>query len=140
MVFIGWVITLAFVPRLSDKYNRKKIFLAGMYIDWLLFIAMFFTTSLDLMIVVTFLFGLATTIRVNVGFVYMMELMPRRLQSNYASAYNTMEGSILLLATLYFWFISRHWIYFTLFGFALATWNVITCTFFVPESPRLLIE
>lgn len=79
MVFVGWVATLSFVPRLSDKYNRKKIFLIGMYGDWLLFIVMFLTKSLDMMIVVMLMFGFMTTIRVNVGYVYMMELMPKRL-------------------------------------------------------------
>ena len=139
MVFVGWFVTLPWLPRISDMYSRKWVFTAGMIIDWFLFIVMFFTTRIEWMIVVTFVFGLATTIRVNVGFVYMMELMPKRNQSFYASTYNTFEGAILLLATLYFWFVSRHWIYFTLIGFGLSTWNVIAIQF-VPESPRLLIE
>ena len=78
-IFIGWVTTLLFVPRLSDKYNRKKIWLIGMFADWLLYIALFLTHSLDLMIVISFCFGLCTTVRCNVGFVYMMELMPKRV-------------------------------------------------------------
>ena len=78
MVFVGWFVTLSWVPRISDMYSRKWVFTVGMIIDWLLFIAMFLTTRIDWMIVVTFVFGLATTIRVNVGFVYMMELMPKR--------------------------------------------------------------
>ena len=119
MVFIGWVITLPIIPRISDIYSHKKIFIVGMWLDWLLFICLFLCKSLDFMIVVTFCFGLVTTIRVNVGFVYMMELMPKRLQGFYSAGYNTMEGSVLLLATIYFWFISTHWIYFSLFGFGL---------------------
>ena len=67
-----------------------------MVLDWCMFIVMFFTTSINWMIVVMFMFGMATTIRVNVGFVYMMELMPKRNQSFYSSAYNTFEGTILL--------------------------------------------
>ena len=51
-----------------------------------------------------------------------------------------MEGSILMLATFYFWFVSNHWFYFSLIGFVLSTWNCISVTFFLPESPRLLIE
>ena len=46
---------------------------------------------------------------------------------------------MLLLATIYFWFICKDWIYFSLIGFALSTWNCIAIQF-VPESPRLLIE
>jgi len=110
-----------------------------MYADWVLFIAMFLCKSLDLMICITLLFGLFTTIRVNVGYVYMMELMPKRLQSNFSSAYNTLEGSILLIGTLYYWYISKHWMYYAMIGFALNTWCCIACLF-LPESPRLLIE
>lgn len=71
------------------------------------------------MIVIMFIFGLATTIRVNVGFVYLMELLPKRLQKNYASAYNTQEALILVLGTLYYWFVDKHWVYFSLIGFFL---------------------
>ena len=139
MVFVGWVITLPIIPRISDLYSRKKIFILGMWLDVALFIAIFLCKSLDLMIAITFMFGLATTIRVNVGFVYMMELMPKRLQGFYSSAYNTLEGSVLLLATLYFWFVSKHWFYFSLIGFSFAIYSGVSA-FFVPESPRLLIE
>ena len=139
MYFVGWVSTLVFVPRLSDRYSRKKVFAVGMVADWVLFIAMFLNSSLDLMIVICFLFGMATTCRLNVGFVYLMELMPKRLQGSYGSTYNTFEGTILLLGTFYFWFVSKDWFYFTLIGFGLSTWNVIAIRF-VPESPRLLIE
>lgn len=79
MVFVGWVITLPIIPRISDIYSRKKIFVLGMWLDWCLFICMFLCKSLDLMIVICFMFGLVTSLRCNVGFVYMMELMPKRL-------------------------------------------------------------
>ena len=62
------------------------------------------------------------------------------MQSSYTAAYNTLESVVLPIGTLYFWFISNHWLYFTLFGFVLSTLNIISCYFFVPESPRLLIE
>jgi len=139
MVFVGWVVTLPWVPRLSDMYGRKMIFNIGMLIDLAMFIIMFFTTKIDSMIMVTFMFGLATTIRVNIGFVYMMELMPKRNQTFYGSAYNVLESSVLLLGTLYFWFVSKQWIYFTLFGFGLQIFSVITIQF-LPESPRLMVE
>lgn len=138
-VFIGWCVTLPWLPRLSDVYSRKYFFMGGMVVDLLLYIALFLTKSLDWMIVVTTCFGLVTTARCNIGFVYMMELLPRRLQSNYSAGYNIIEGSVLLLGTFYFWFVCKDWIYFTLVGFVAQIWSVIAIQF-LPESPRLLIE
>ena len=139
MAFVGWFSTLIWIPRISDMYSRKWLFTFGMVVDWFLFFGVFFVTSLDWMIVVMFVFGMATTIQVNVGFVYMMELSPKRLQSTYSSMYNIFDGTLLLQGTIYFWFISKDYRYFTLIGLALATWCVIAIQF-VPESPRLLIE
>ena len=139
VVFIGWVLTLPWIPRLSDMYSRKKFFIFGMVVDWLMFVAMFLTRSINWMIVITFVFGLMTTFRVNIGFVYMMELMPKSKQTFYATFYNIVDGSNLLTGTIYFWFISKDWIYFTMIGFVLQTFNVIA-VWFLPESPRLMIE
>ena len=139
MVFFGWVVTLPWMPRLSDMYGRKMIFNIGMLTDLVMFVFMFYTTNINSMIMVSFVFGLATTIRLNIGFVYMMELMPKRNQTFYGSIYIVLEGLILLLGTLYFWFVSKQWIYFTLFGFFLQIFNVITIQF-LPESPRLMVE
>ena len=46
-----------------------------------------------------------------------------------------METTIYIIATIYYWKISKHWIWFSLVGFV---WNIIsaTLTFWVPESPR----
>ena len=77
-VFVGWVITLLWVPRLSDRYGRKWVFVVGMWTDCVAFVAMFLTHNINVMIAVIFVFGLCTTIRINIGFVYMMELMPKR--------------------------------------------------------------
>lgn len=118
-IFIGWCFTLPWLPRLSDMYSRKWFFVGGMLVDFALYTVLFFTSSIDWMIVVTTCFGMMTTVRINIAFVYMMELMPRRLQSNYCAAYNTIEGSILLLSTLYFWFVSNQWVYFSLFGYGM---------------------
>ena len=50
-----------------------------------------------------------------------------------------METTIYIIATIYYWKISKQWIWFSLIGFV---WNVIsaTLTFLVPESPRFLLS
>ena len=83
--FVGLVFTLIWVPRLSDMYGRKFIFMVGMIADFAMFTCIFFISSLDGMIVVLFVVGMATALRTDVGFVYLMELVPKRNQVFYAS-------------------------------------------------------
>ena len=78
-------------------------------------------------------------LRINVGYVYLMELMPVKVQTTVTSLWSAMETTIYIIATIYYWKISKHWIWFSLVGFV---WNIIsaTLTFWVPESPRFLLS
>ena len=109
MVFVGWCSTLPWVPRLADLYGRKKLYHLGMFLDLLILVAMFFNTSLDVMIFLGYLFGLVCTLRVNIGFVYMTEFMPKRYLAFYATMYNIFETLISLFAAIYYWLITKHW-------------------------------
>ena len=49
------------------------------------------------------------------------------------------EASIYVLGTIYFWKVSRHWIYFCLMGYAFQLASLILLIW-VPESPRYLVK
>mmetsp|Transcript_34047 Transcript_34047/g.42013 ORF Transcript_34047/g.42013 Transcript_34047/m.42013 type:complete len:274 (+) Transcript_34047:590-1411(+) len=91
------------------------------------------------MILMWFLVGALSSIRVNIGYVYLMELMPAKAQTLVTTIWNIQEASIYVFATLYFWKISTHWFYFVIIGFF---FNLISLVllFFLPESPRYLIS
>ena len=57
----------------------------------------------------------------------------------YGTLWNNCECLIYPLATIYFWKISTHWIYFCIIGYVLSFWSVVS-SFFLPESPRFLID
>ena len=48
------------------------------------------------------------------------------------------DASIFLFGTLYFWFVSSHYLYFLAVGYILQIWALLA-SFCLPESPRLLI-
>ena len=73
----GWCSTLLWLPILSDKTGRKRIFQFGMLSDLLLYTGLLLTDSLAVMIMLYFIFGMMTSIRVQVGFVYLMEILPK---------------------------------------------------------------
>ena len=90
------------------------------------------------MIGIWFSFGFLSSIRITVGYVYIMELLPKKFQTPITSIWNIQEVSIYCLAVIYFWKISTHWFWFVLIG---AIWQVISIfmLFFMPESPRYLV-
>lgn len=97
------------------------------------------TDSLDVTIAVSFLSGMLNSIRVNIGYVYMIELMPKSSQAKVTTVWNIIEGSIYVLATFYFWQLSKNWLYFVAIGYVLSIYSAIA-VWSLPESPRYLVE
>lgn len=137
--FAGWITTLLWLPRLSDMYTRKKIFGTGLLVNTFVFIGILTTRRLEEMIAYVFVLGIMTTTRNSVCFVYLMELLPKRMQSTYGGNFNALNSSILPCAILYFWFVSNDWIYIHYLGLTVQVMCLV-CVVFLPESPRLLIE
>lgn len=77
------------------------------------------TESLDVTIALSFCFGALNSIRINIGFVYLTELMPKSHHASVTSFWSFVEGSIYVLATIYFWQISNSWLYFVSVGYVL---------------------
>lgn len=77
-LFLGWSATLLWLPSFADKYGRRRFFWAAMILDLLLFVGLLITTNLIVMICIWFSFGLLCSLRSNVGYVYLMELLPRK--------------------------------------------------------------
>ena len=136
---IGWALTLLWVPKLGDKYGRKMIFTLSMWIGVVLYTVLMFTESLNVMIAVSGACGALSSIRMNIGFVYMMELMPKSKQTIMGSIWNIFEGCIYVLATIYFWQISKYWLYYVLIGYLMQIFSAIIILW-IPESPSFLIE
>ena len=79
--FVGWAITLLWVPQFGDKYGRKKLFGLALCAQLFLWIGLLTTKHLSVMIVIWLSFGVLSSIRSNVGYPYLVELMPRKSQT-----------------------------------------------------------
>ena len=138
--FIGWALTLLWLPRFGDTFGRKKMYAIAMIIDTVLFIIILTTKSLILMIITMGIFGGTTSLRVNVGYPYLMEMCPKRGQVLMGTTWNILEGLIYLIITLYFWVtVYASWIYLVLVGFVIQVWVTIAI-WALPESPSWLLE
>ena len=77
--FVGWCVTLLWLPLLSDKFGtRRYIFIAGTILDLGMYTGILITTNLNVMITLAFFEGLFASCTQTVGWVYIMELLPVR--------------------------------------------------------------
>lgn len=101
--FLGWIVTILWVPGMSDRKGRRKFWIAGVAINLILYTMLMTATSLNQMIFVLFSFGMNTSLRVNVGYIYLMELIPAKSQTFVGTVWNIGEACIYLIGTIYFW-------------------------------------
>ena len=137
--FLGWCSTLLWVPALADQYGRKKVFIVGPIVDLFTYTVIMTTDNLYVMIAAMFVFGAATSIRANVGWVYFQELLPEQNVTFYSMLGFQLDGIVFLIATFYFWQVCKTWTYFTMIGYFF-TISTLCLVWFLPESPRLLIS
>ena len=77
MVFAGWVITLTFVPRVSDLYGRKKVFFASTVVQSIFYTVIMFTKTFWVALMTLFILGLCCAARAQVGILYILEFCPQ---------------------------------------------------------------
>lgn len=69
--------TLLWLPSFGDKYGRKKLFAIGMTLNLFMYIAMMVTHDLNTMLFCIFVQGGLNSIRMNIGYLYLLEMMPK---------------------------------------------------------------
>ena len=115
------------------------MYMFAMICDFFLYAGLLVTENILTMITIFFCFGLLSPIRLQVGFVYLMECMPTRYQSAATTAYFELDAIMYIVATFYFWKISKEWFWYCFIGYV---WQFIciVCLFLIPESPRFLVS
>ncbi|TNV73193.1 hypothetical protein FGO68_gene463 [Halteria grandinella] len=137
--FLGWAFGSIFVPRLSDLYGRKFAFLGSMILQTGAMIGMNFSHSIPLTTALMFALGMCCVGSRALGFLYLMEMLPKRWQVPSGTILNIFDTSIPVLEVLYFWKISKEWTTFVIiFGECVGV-LVIIGTLFLPESPKFLL-
>lgn len=59
MFFAGWVTSLFYIPKRSDKYGRKFYIMTGLLLEVSMLVIIYFTTSIEITIFAMFLVGLS---------------------------------------------------------------------------------
>ena len=138
LFFVAVVLSSLLFPPLADKYGRKIVCVAGIGVACITQTILLFSTSRQFTYVLIFILGLAMAPRIFVGYIYAMEFLPRDKTQQVTAVIMGNDGLVMVIATLWFMFISKHWK--TLFLTATIISYlcfIIMCT--MPESPKFLV-
>jgi OCT family organic cation transporter-like MFS transporter 4/5 len=86
-----------------------------------------------------YIFGFFSLGRASVGYLYMQELLPTKQQTAVGTLLQVVNGSVSIIACFYFYFISKYWLWFEIFGFSTNV-VVVVWLFWVPQSPKWLMS
>ena len=116
LFWLGWCCTILWVPRYADIYGRKYLVAYNNLVSLVLYLGTLFAPSVYVLGAILFVQGLFNSIRTNIAFLYMIELMPKKYQSKVGTFWNCFEGSINLFATAWLMFVSIDGFWFIAIG------------------------
>ena len=140
MFFIGWCCTLLWVPVLADKKGRKWIYFGSILGTAIVILWMLFAKSLWAIYFLMFMGGVLTSGRYTTGYVYGNEFCPSNWQVVWGTVQALEDGSITLLISLYYDFVSNQYFVIFVIALAYASYSLIVVGLFAPESPLWQIK
>ena len=138
MFFVGTFSGSFILPRASDIYGRKPLFLIGLSLYICVVFTLFFVNSLPLLYVLMFLGGISETGRYYVAYVYAIEMMPEKVQDATGLYIFLVFGTAMTYIAVQFWFITKDCFVNNWIALVLAMISLICVTIYMPESPRYL--
>ena len=139
-MFLGWAISAVVLPRLSDIFGRRIIFIVSMAIQTVAFLGFFFLHSFELFLACMFIFGVASVGRCSISYLYLLDLLPSNRQVFYGTLLQSMNALSAIVGALYFWQISKNWLWICIFACSLGFIAMMGAIFILPESPKFLIS
>ena len=76
MYLFGWSAACLFVPRMGDVYGRRLPLLISTGLSILVYLGLILSENINLTMAMFFLLGLCTPGKSNIGYVYLLELVP----------------------------------------------------------------
>jgi MFS family permease len=138
--FIGNLIGGLFLANLGDKVGRIKMLRAGLTLTIVFYgVIIHVSNSLTLNCIMIFGVGLFSCFRLNISFIYGMEIIQFSKKNIIGSLYNFFDALTMIAVAFYFKYISKDW--FPLLNvFLLLSSVACVISFWMPESPKFLIS
>ncbi|CDW73161.1 solute carrier family member 5 [Stylonychia lemnae] len=135
--FIGYSLSCLFVPRLSDIKGRRIPYLMSNLIQLFIYFGILFATTVDQIIVFILIFGLCGPGRSIVGYLYLLELVPKDWKYYIGTLISCANTSTFVFSSFFFWYASKNSEYLIIFGL-ISTLFTLTAIYQIPESPKYL--
>lgn len=134
--FLGWACTILIIPRLSDKYGRKWIYLLSIILTMVMMLLMIYVSrSLNETIVYLFIAGGAASGRTTIGFVYCSEFFAPRWRVWFTTSFLVTTALTSFIICLWFEALNKHYIYVASIGVVTTSVSFVLCAIYVEESP-----
>lgn len=138
--FVGVIFGNLCLSHIGDVYGRLPVVRISLINATACYILMyFFADSLTWLYAIYLIFGITSTFRVGAGFLYSMEIIKPEAQSITCSVMNFCDALHIILMSLYFFFISKNWVYIHLF-YTLLLFIATVMSFSLPEAPQWLVN
>jgi MFS transporter, putative metabolite:H+ symporter len=108
LFFAGLVIGSFILPRLSDKYGRRKLALMGNYMHMVTATIFLVSHNLKISLLMIFVMGFGMGGRVFVGYVWMSENMRIKDVAKATAIMFTIDALCILIAALPLWISNAH--------------------------------
>ena len=140
MIFIGWTVSAAIIPRLSDLYGRKKVYVINMLIQLVALLVMIFAKSYKSMATGLFLIGVCSAGRWTVAYVYLMEFWTEAYIKKYAPFVNASAALALIIGAFTIQVLTKNTIVLEYLAAVLTVLSGLLGLFLLPESPKWLVN
>ena len=139
MYLLGWAIGCLIVPRLGDLYGRKIPYLASVGPSLLVHLGLILSQNIYLTMALFLFLGFTCPGKSNIAYVYLLELVPSKMQTYVGTAMLFADGSTMIFLSLYFRFISKNWLWFQIFALSFTSLAFLV-SLIAPESPKYLFS
>lgn len=136
--FIGILSAMMVVPRATDLWGRKYLFVLTMAVSFTAQFGLIISDSLTASIVYMIMIGTTFPGKNVVGLNYMLEFIPENNQTFYVTCGMIIECSTLFGMSYGLQVYNRNWLWTQVLGLIGTAFALIVSAILMPESPKFL--
>jgi MFS family permease len=108
LYFAGWCSSLLWLPQYAETLGKKWLFVYTLIAFCVLSYIITITRSYTVMVISFYWLGFFMGPKTGVGWPYLLELVPKSTRAAHAAAFGILGGTMAIVGTVYFVFISKN--------------------------------